>query len=167
MDCAPRGSGRGRGRGNGSGSGSEKITVAPLRQQVQRLHWRIDRKLVAVMDDPSTDWPHAAALYLHAVHVEDGLITTLLKDTPPLFAAESSWIFSPPAWRDHRSAVRRYVHATRVMTDVYLANVTPDDLDRSVLLPAESAPELVTAGWILSELFVPFLANVPAALDGR
>ena len=158
----------------------DAITV--IRSQLRDAHGFLE----ATMQDVNADlahWPPPGtanplgATYAHIVTSEDMLVQGLLRQSAPLFAttwAGKTGISEPmpmpgPEWENYGAwarrvrvdlgALREYAQAIYAATDIYLATLEPDALDRVLDLSALGMGQ-VTLAWVFSRLLVGHVDNI-------
>lgn len=149
---------------------STQHAVPLLRQQFQMGHQFLEGTLQGAAAEHAHWTPPGKAQplganYAHVIISEDGLISMLLKGTPPLMASEwagktglSEMPSQAPPWNEWAGrvqvdldALHRYAQAVYEATDSYLASLSDEDLNRSLDLSAIGLGQQ-TAGWFLSLL---------------
>lgn len=147
-----------------------------LREQIQQAHGFLEATMEGVTPEqahwtpPGTANP-LAATYVHAIVSEDVAINMILKGGAPLYAstwAEKTGIseiqpLSTAEWarRVHIElpATRSYAQAVHESTDAYLAQLSDDELARSIDLSNFGLGQL-TVGAILNRLVLGHIDNM-------
>ncbi|MGI9149362.1 MAG: hypothetical protein ACR2IK_22905 [Chloroflexota bacterium] len=134
-----------------------------LRAQVREIHHQLDEGLTEWLRALAAGAPPAAsrvvALYVHAATVEDITIHSLLRQVSPVYA--TSWAGTGPG---HYSTadlmpLRAYAQQVFEATDVYLAELSPDEANQTIDLSwlGQGRP---TRAWVVSKFVVLELAKI-------
>lgn len=134
---------------------TQNNTVSLLRQQFQMGHQFLEETVLGITAEHAHWTPPGKAQplganYAHVIVAEDGLISMLLKGTPPLMASDwadktgmSEMPPQAPPWNDWASrvqvdldALHNYAQAVYEATDSYLASLSDEDLNRPLDLSA-------------------------------
>lgn len=141
--------------------------VVVLREEVARVHLDMEncwRKYVADSGSPSgSRFSDAAALYAHAICVEDATVHVLLRQVPPLFADSEHHSAAFQA-QPGSAAFSRYRRDVFAATDRYLAELPLEALRQQVDLSRVGLGK-PTIGRVITRFVVLELARICSELS--